>query len=160
MFFKKYGDLAIGLFFLILSIAIFAASCALPPSLMGGLGSDFMPKILAIATCAISIVQIRTGLHIMRNWRGEEAAPAEEYPPEYRRVLATVGVFALYVFVLKPLGFLISSAAYLFAQMMILAPKEKRNVVLFTLIAVICSTVVYFVFRNGLSVMLPAGILG
>ena len=50
MFLKKFGDLAAGVFFLILSIALFLAASALPPSLMGGLGSDFMPKVLAIIT--------------------------------------------------------------------------------------------------------------
>ena len=44
MFLKKFGDLAAGVFFLILSIALFLAASALPPSLMGGLGSDFMPR--------------------------------------------------------------------------------------------------------------------
>ena len=38
MFLKKFGDLAAGVFFLILSIALFLAASALPPSLMGGLG--------------------------------------------------------------------------------------------------------------------------
>ena len=35
MFLKKFGDLAAGVFFLILSIALFLAASALPPSLMG-----------------------------------------------------------------------------------------------------------------------------
>lgn len=37
MFLKKFGDLAAGVFFLILSIALFLAASALPPSLMGDL---------------------------------------------------------------------------------------------------------------------------
>ena len=44
MFLKSSGSAA-GVFFLILSIALFLAASALPPSLMGDL-PDFMPKVL------------------------------------------------------------------------------------------------------------------
>lgn len=52
---------------------------------------------------------------------------------------------------------------YLFAQITILAPKEKRGIkgiILFAVIAVVVCVAVYFIFRFGLNVMLPAGILG
>ena len=76
MIFKKYGDLAAGIFFFVLSVALFVAANALPPSLMGGLGSDFMPKILAIVTCILSFFQIRAGFHTMRTY--QPAQEAEE----------------------------------------------------------------------------------
>ena len=88
MFLKKFGDLAAGVFFLILSIALFLAASALPPSLMGGLGSDFMPKVLAIITCILSFFQIRAGFRTMRSFQPNEGA--EEEKPEYLRVLATI----------------------------------------------------------------------
>ena len=126
MFLKKFGDLAAGVFFLILSIALFLAASALPPSLMGGLGSDFMPKILAIITCILSFFQIRAGFRTMRSFQPNEGA--EEERPEYLRVLATIAAFTVYVFVIEPAGFLLSSIVYLFAQITILAPKEKRGI--------------------------------
>ena len=89
MFLKKFGDLAAGVFFLILSIALFLAASALPPSLMGGLGSDFMPKVLAIITCILSFFQIRAGFRTMRSFQPNEGA--EEEKPEYLRVLGTNG---------------------------------------------------------------------
>ncbi len=61
---------------------------------------------------------------------------------------------------MEKVGFLISSIVYLFAQMVILAPKEKRNFLLLAVIAVVFNIVVYFIFRNALNVMLPKGILG
>ena len=88
MFLKKFGDLAAGVFFLILSIALFLAASALPPSLMGGLGSGFMPKVLAIITCILSFFQIRAGFRTMRSFQPNEGA--EEEKPEYLRVLATI----------------------------------------------------------------------
>ena len=66
MFLKKYGDLAVGIAFLVLAVAMFVMAGALPPSLMGGLGSDFMPKVLAMAMAVLAVIQIITGLRKMK----------------------------------------------------------------------------------------------
>ena len=57
---------------------------------MGGLGSDFMPKVLAIITCILSFFQIRAGFRTMRSFQPNEGA--EEEKPEYLRVLSVSGV--------------------------------------------------------------------
>lgn len=158
MVFKKFGDLITGVFFLVLAVVMFVMASQLPPSLMGGLGSDFMPKVLSVGTAILALFQIRSGIVKMRSYTAQDAP--EEYPPEYARVLATIASFIAYVCLMKPVGFLLTSAVYLFVQMLILAPKEKRNYLLFAVISVVFSVVVYFVFRNALNVMLPAGILG
>ena len=75
-------------------------------------------------------------------------------------MVATIVVFTAYVLLMKPVGFIITSAVYLFLQMLILCPKEKRNSILFAVISVVCAVAIYYIFRNGLNVMLPAGILG
>jgi hypothetical protein len=62
MFLKKYGDLAVGIAFLVWAVIMFVMAGALPPSLMGGLGSDFMPKVLAVAMAVLAVIQIITGL--------------------------------------------------------------------------------------------------
>ena len=158
-YFKKYGDLAAGLLFLLLSVVIFAGASSLPPNLLGGVGSDFLPKILAIATCLLSLLEIRAGFRTMRTYDAAKEPESKEEKPEYLRVLATIASFALYAFLLVPVGFLVSSVVYLFVQITILAPTGKRNLLLFAIIAVVTSVAVYFIFRYGLNVMLPAGIL-
>ena len=156
MFLKKFGDLASGLLFLVLSVVVFAGASNLPPNLLGGVGSDFMPKVLAVITCILSFFQIRTGIRTMRAYDPAKEQEGGEDKPEYLRVLATIAAFSAYVFLLVPLGLVI----YLFAQIAILAPKGKRNFLLFAVIAVAVSGAVYFIFRYGLNVMLPAGIIG
>lgn len=157
MFLKKYGDLAVGIAFLVLAVAMFVMAGALPPSLMGGLGSDFMPKVLAMAVLAV--IQIITGLRKMKMEYTLDQLK-EEFKPEYWRVLVTILAFTVYVVVLSSVGFMISSVVYLIVQMTVLAPKEKRNYLLFAVISVAVSVVVYYLFRNGLNVLLPAGLLG
>ncbi len=158
MYLKKYGDLATGIVFLVIAVVFYVLAGQLPPSLLGGVGSDFVPKILAVGTGILSVLQIISGVKTMKKDFSGEAA--DEDRPEYIRVLATVAAFGIYVTVMEKVGFLISSIVYLFAQMVILAPREKRNFLLLAVIAVVFNIVVYFIFRNALNVMLPKGILG
>lgn len=159
MLLKKYGDLAVGIAFLVLAVVMFGMAGTLPPSLMGGLGSDFMPKVLSVAMAVLAVIQIITGLKKMKMEYTIDPID-QEFKPEYWRVLVTIAAFTVYVVVLSGVGFMISSAVYLMVQMTVLAPKEKRNYALFAVISVVVSVVVYYLFRNGLNVMLPAGLLG
>lgn len=64
---------------------------------------------------------------------------------------------------ISSVGFVISSIVYLFVQILILTPKEKRipkGIALYAVLSVVFCAVVYVIFRFGLNVMLPAGILG
>lgn len=159
MFLKKYGDLAVGVVFTALAVGVYVLASQLPPNLLGGVGPDFMPKILAIGMGILGILQCISGFRTAKKTDGQ-AGEKEEDKPEYWRVLATVIAFFIYVFSIEKLGFLICSIVYLFVQMLILAPKEKRNYILFAIISVVFNIAVYYLFRNGLNVMLPAGILG
>ena len=158
MYLKKYGDLATGIVFLVIAVVFYVLAGQLPPSLLGGVGSDFVPKILAVGTGILSVLQIISGVKTMKKDFSGEAA--DEDRPEYIRVLATVAAFGIYVTVMEKVGFFFFFIVYLFAQMVILAPKEKRNFLLLAVIAVVFNIVVYFIFRNALNVMLPKGILG
>lgn len=59
----------------------------------------------------------------------------------------------------KPLGFVLSSILYLTVQMAVMAPREERKPLRFFLISVIAVAVIYLIFHNGLSLLLPGGVL-
>lgn len=161
MFLKKYGDLVLGIVFAVIAIAMYVGADALPPNLLGGVGSDFVPKIIAIGILILVVFQLKAGIAAIKNYKPEaETKEAEEDKPEYGRVFATIVVLTAYVFLMNTLGFMISSAIYLFLQILILTPKDKKNYILFAIIAVVASVAIYFIFKNCLSVMLPAGLLG
>lgn len=153
---KKYGDFILGLFFVVLSAALFLGAVRIPSTGMEGVGSDFMPKILAVTMGGLSLIQLCIGFkNIKKDYKLDE-----KNQPEYKRVIATIVSFGVYVFALKPIGFIITSVIYLFIQIMILAPEEKRNIPLFGIISIFFTIVVYGIFRFGLNVTLPDGIIG
>lgn len=160
MFVKKFGDLITGLIFLGLSVAIFIASGFLEASLMGGLGADFMPRVLAVVTAVLAVIEIRQGVITIRNYNSGYAENEEQN--DRLRVLLTILVFAGFVLLMQPLGFILSAVIYLFLQILILAPEDQRkakHIVMYAVISVVVSIAVYYIFRYGLSVMLPTGIL-
>ncbi|MDR0466148.1 MAG: tripartite tricarboxylate transporter TctB family protein, partial [Deltaproteobacteria bacterium] len=78
---------------------------------------------------------------------------------EYRGALLTLLLAVAYVAALEFLGFLISSSLYLFFQIMIMCPPDKVRPARFGLIAVVASGIIHVVFRYGLDLMLPLGVL-
>ena len=72
-------------------------------------------------------------------------------------VTLTFLVMVLYLILLPFLGFILSTIIFLFAQFTVLAPKEKRNFLLFAVIAVVFTVITFVAFRIGLSQLLPRG---
>lgn len=81
-------------------------------------------------------------------------APPE---PQVRKVVFQFALFFVYLAILIPVGFLLSTAAFLMGLTSIYAPEKWiRNLIFSVLFAV----VVYAAFVYGLAVYLPVGILG
>ena len=74
-------------------------------------------------------------------------------------VVFTFAVIIGYILVMPLLGFILSTVLYLFLQMLILAPADKRNYVLFIIVAVVFTAIVFVAFRIGLQQLLPRGVI-
>lgn len=83
--------------------------------------------------------------------------PAAQPAPVSTRVLLNFAVFFGYLFIFIPVGFLLSTAVFLFAMTCL---YNRRRWVRNLIFSVVFSTVIYFAFKNGLGVYLPPGILG
>lgn len=80
---------------------------------------------------------------------------AEE--PKSKQVVLQFALFFIYLGILIPVGFLLSTAAFLMTMTSIYAPNRwLRNLIFSVLFAVI----IYVAFVYGLAVYLPVGILG
>ena len=81
-------------------------------------------------------------------------APPE---PQLRQVVFQFALFFVYLAILIPVGFLLSTVAFLMGLTSIYAPQKWiRNLVF----SVVFAVVVYAAFVYGLAVYLPVGILG
>ena len=77
-----------------------------------------------------------------------------------REVILTFVCLLIYIALLEPVGFIIMSALYIFAECMILTPKEKRKPLIAIAVGIVAAVFIDFAFVRLLHVLLPVGILG
>lgn len=159
VFLKKYGDLIVSIFYTIVSVAMLILASMLPKSKVMAIGPDFMPTVIGILTLALSVILLIQTIGKLR--KGEEVT-GEKDNSDYKRVLASLILATIYVNILMPVGFIISTLLYLVLQITVLAPDDKRtkkDLIKYAIITVVFTLVVYFLFRYGFKIILPQGIL-
>lgn len=159
MFFKKYGDFVVSIFFMIVSIVLIFLAQQLPKSKVMDLGPEFMPTVIGVLVLILSVILL---ISTIRNFK-TKAAEAEASGPDnydYKRVIISFLLVLIYAFVLKNVGFIICTLVYLPIQMFVLAPdneRGKKNIITYVVISVIFTFVVFFLFRYGFKIMLSTG---
>lgn len=161
MFFKKYGDIVVSIFFMVLSAVIILLALQLPKSQVMDIGPDFMPIVISALSFILATILLIQSLRRFKDNAAElEGKTLEKC--DYKRVILSIILVLVYVNIMKPVGFIISTFAYLVCQMYVLAPDEnrtKKDIVLLVVISVIFTLIVYFLFRYGFKILMPAGIL-
>lgn len=159
MFFKKYGDICVSIFFGIFSIVMMILSNMLPKSKVMDIGPEFMPTVIGILMLILSVILLVQSIRKFKSV-SEECKEFKD-DSEYKRVLLSLLLCIAYVFLLVPLGFIIATLLYLGFQIYVLAPDDKRakkDVITYIIIDVIFTLVVFLLFRYGFTIVLPAGI--
>jgi putative tricarboxylic transport membrane protein len=128
-------------------------------------GSTFMPRIGATFLFVFGMLIIIEGIRKYRSVRikADTSETINEKRRKMRAVLLTLGLIGVYIFLLNIIGFIYATTLYLFIQIVVLAPGEKRsckNYLYFGAIAVVLSISVYYLFYEVFSMMLPTGIIG
>ena len=155
--FRKCRDLIMGAVMLALSVfyLIFTQQIKTRPKLTPPYaGARVIPNLLGVILAVLSVILIVQG------WRKLKAPQeAEEKGADVLAVAETFAVIIGYTVLLQSAGFILSTVVYLFAQMMVLAPADKRNPVLFIIVSVAFTAFVFVAFRIGLQQLLPRGII-
>jgi putative tricarboxylic transport membrane protein len=150
----KRRELVLGLIILVAGIAyLFLASrLQLPNRQHVYVNAAFVPYVLGSIMCILGVLQLIAA---------RSPAPASPEPGEqvdYRTVVKTVGLVVSYVALLEYVGFPLMTVLYLVAQFSVLTPVSKRvNYVLYAVIAVISTAVIFLTFRYAFDMMLPVG---
>ena len=160
--FKRCRDLILGIVLLALGIAytVMAQNIKQGNKLVQRNVGTFahariIPTILGILLIVLAVVLIIQG--IIKFIKDDGAAGKKMSKVDMFSILLTFAAMILYIILLPILGFMLATMIYLFGQITILAPKEKRNFLLFAIIAVVFTIIAFVAFRIGLTQMLPRG---
>lgn len=162
MSFKKCKDLILGIVMLLFSgfYLIYAQQIKTRPKLTPSYASaKIMPTLLGILLAILSVFCIIQGIRSMKAPDEKEGNAKKLAKGDVMAVVFTFAVIIGYILIMPLLGFILSTIIYLFLQMLILSPAEKRNYVLFAIVAVVFTAIVFVAFRIGLQQLLPRGVI-
>ncbi len=156
--FKRCRDLILGVVLLALGIfyTIYAQQIKTRPKLTPSYSSArIFPTLLGILLIILSVCLIIQGIRAFKSNEEEETKKLSRV--DLLSIALTFAAMIVYIILLPRIGFILSTVIYLFAQITILAPSEKRNLLQFAIIAVVFTAITFVAFRIGLSQMLPRG---
>ena len=177
-------ELLVGVIFLVVGIAYFALAFTIPSyDAYGGssvVDSSFVPKVVGILMIVLSVMQLLIASKSSKNAPTVEASAKPEETAEEggefkvedwdddvanrnadtKALVAIFLILIVYMALMSVLGFMISSALFLFATMMLLTPKQKRKLPIIIILSVVVAVGVYYLFVYGLDMVLPTGMIG
>lgn len=176
-------ELLVGVIFLVVGIAYFALAFTIPSyDAYGGssvVDSSFVPKVVGILMIVLSVMQLLIASKSSKNAPTVEASAKPEETAEEggefkvedwddaanrnadtKALVAIFLILIVYMALMSVLGFMISSALFLFATMMLLTPKQKRKLPIMIILSVVVAVGVYYLFVYGLDMVLPTGMIG
>ena len=144
-----WKDRVSGILFLIFSGVTIYLALRLPMGRMGKPGPGIFPLLLSVVIAFLAL------LLFLRTIRSKGEFWTEEIPTAKWRLVYLLGDLCLYVFLLRPLGFLISTWIFL----IVLKPIIKKKWIPVLLGSLFISASFFFFFNYLLKVELPMGIL-
>lgn len=153
---QKKKDILVSIVFIILGAFILLQSVGIEPLMDNDVGSGFFPKVVGI------VIMVIAGVKLVLSLREEDDDDVVKKTTEGNMAggWITVILIGLYVLAYQSVGFLVSTAVYLFLQISVLCPKEKRNFLVFGLVSLITPVFIYTMFVYIINMPLPKGIFG
>jgi len=151
---------AFSIVYLIMAFQVKTAS-----SRFGIFDGGFMPKLYGFIMLICAVVQLGIGIRKAK----KDGAEKEELTPEERkrrqknttRVACGFLLIFFYIFTVKYLGFILSSAIFLFCLCNLMLPNDvprtKKLMLGFLVFSIVLPTVSYLFFKKVVFMALPAG---
>ena len=141
-----------------------AAMIKIPKMLSASLlNASSVPKLWGVLLLILGIVLIVRGLRVMKAEKAAGNAPEKKSASEAAKSFWTDNrafvVLLVYIALIQPVGFLISTFLFLFAEFNILTYKEDRKLGFSVVFALVCAVGIYAMFKYGFKMPLPQGIL-
>ena len=148
----KLKGIITSILFLAFSVVMIVFAMQYKPMMKNDLGSGFFPMVVGIAMAALSLLRLILALR-------EKKKEAKKSGDDVLGGLATIILIGGYCIAFSPVGFIISSIIYLFLQILVLTPKEKRNWIVIPIISVVAPIAFYALFVYAINTPLPKGLL-
>lgn len=159
------NDVLTGIAFLALSTILFWASLEIRDFASVGLGASFVPRLVAVLFFLIGLPLIIIGRRRVTEDVSNETSGVMDVQQQkvfggMPAVAVTIGLMAGYLWLMQPLGFIITSTGYVFLQTLVLKKDSEKRYVLFALTSVLPTLFAYYLFVNVFGISLPVGLLG
>ena len=105
------------------SVVMMVMAKMLPKSKVMDIGPDFMPMVIGGITFVLAAILTVLSIKNMK-MRMAEIAASEIDSCDYKRVLLSALLVLVYVYILQPIGFIVSTLVYLPLQMLVLSPDD------------------------------------
>ncbi len=156
------GDLLIGVVLLILSILVYAASGDFPSFGEAHLSAGSFPRMIVLMLGLLSIILIVSSWRSLSQKKDEDGKTrnerVKEHFMEYKFVYTMMGIFFLYILLMRYIGFRLSTLAFIFGSSFLLSPRSKKDIIIAGILAVVITMGSYYFFQNVLNVRFPRGI--
>ena len=149
---NKKRNLIVSVLFLAFGIFLFVQAMGIKQMMKNDVGSGFFPKVIGVAIIVVAIIRLIMTLR-------EPEKEAKKSSSDMKGGWLTIVLIAAYVVAFNTLGFLIATALFLFLEMLVLTPAEKRNLPLLLVISIVAPIAIYALFTYAINSPLPKGIL-
>lgn len=152
---ERNQEIATSLLFLVFSLLGWYFTLEIPkPFRDYDLGAAFLPRLVLALIGTLAVLKLVIAVSENKRNTGEKREKEQLI-----RVAVTIVMVGLYCFCYKPVGFLVDTAVYLFAQILLLTPKSKRCIWKLVVIDLAATIAIYMLFSRGFSVRLPQGLI-
>ena len=163
-FHRIYQNIVLGIVVIAFSAFMLNAAASIKVIASSATSIDnaaFLPRIVFGLLIVVSLLLIITGFRQITANRvtAPEGEALEKAAKETLRSLGALAMLFVYIFCFNRLGFVISSMIYMVGLMLYMTKRESRKPILFVVIAVAMTLIVYFCFKQFLYIYLPNGIL-
>lgn len=153
---NKQRDLLTSVIFLAFGAFMMSCAMGIKKTIASDVGSGYVPMF--IAGCMIVVSVAKLIITLTRKVPTDNKKTKSD--DDMMGGVVTILLMLIYMAMFQPVGFILSSAIYLFAQILWLSDNTNRKPVLFAIIAVAVPVAVDLLFAYVIQMPLPQGVFG
>ena len=153
---NKQRNLLTSVLFLVFGSFFLVQSLQVPHKIESDVGSGYVPAFVCI--CMIVVAAAKLLITLFR--KDPYADVKDKSLGSTKGGAVTILIMLAYMLLFEPLGFIVSSAVFLFALINWFANSKNRNIPLFAVISVVLPVAIAALFVYVIKLPLPKGLVG